>query len=190
MTTLQINPADCWSQFDDEAIIVRCLERTGIRSETCCEFGAWDGMKFSNTAWLVRSQWWAGTFIEQNEERADRCRAWYSGFFKASVITSPVTIENVNQLVPDNLDFLSIDIDGNDLWVWEALESRPGLVCIEFNERAGNRPNDVDFIRQEWDVHFGATEQALRDLADVKGYVFLERDRGCNLFFGDSERLK
>lgn len=186
---MTINPEDCWSQFEDEPIIMRCLELTGIRSKSCCEFGAWDGMKFSNTAYLVRSLSWFGTFIEAHAERAARCRAWYYYFTNALVIESPVTIKNINQLVPKGLDFLSIDIDGNDYWVWNALEDRPGLVCVEFNDRAANRAYQPDFVRQEGDYGYGATEDALQRLAVEKGYVFLERDRGCNLFFGAKERL-
>lgn len=184
-----IDPDLLWAQNGCENIIVDCLARTGVRNKTCCEFGAWDGMKFSNTAYFVRELGWQCLFIEAVEERAARCRAWYSRFPKTSVLCSPVTAENINALIPADLDLLSIDVDGNDYWLWKALETRPGLVVIEYNPRAHNRPYDPTFVRQEGDYGYGATEDMLVSLALQKGYERLASDGHCNLFFGAKERL-
>ena len=48
------------------------------------------------------------------------------------VICEKITIDNVNDYVGD-VDFLSIDIDTNDWWVWAHIKSKPRIVCIEFN---------------------------------------------------------
>lgn len=178
-----------YSQFKDEEIILDCLKITGALSKTCCEFGAWDGLKFSNTAYLIRHLGWTGTFIEALEERIQECRDSYSDFPETTIIKSIVTPENVNDLVPDGLDFLSIDIDGHDYWIWNALRKRPGLVCIEFNNEAIGRPYEEEYIRTEGDHTYGATEWALDELAERKNYLRLASDGNCNIFYGDRRRM-
>lgn len=181
-----------YSQFNDELIIERCLQQTGVRWKRCCEFGARDGLDLSNTAWLLRDCGWSGTLIEPSVECVNLCRANYRGY-PVVVLPDMVTTENINELVPAELDFLSIDVDGNDYWLWQALEHRPGLVCIEYNARitAGTepRPYDPDFVRQEGDYFFGAPPDILKRLAAEKQYELLADDGHANLFFGAKERL-
>ena len=91
--------------------------------------------------------------------------------------------------VPADLDLLSIDIDGNDYWAWEALgEYRPSLVVIEYNP---TYPPPVSWIMaydpaHRWDgtTYQGASLTALTRLAGRRGYALLGTDRhGVHAFF-------
>jgi hypothetical protein len=101
-----------------------------------------------------------------------------------------ITRENVNKLFRDNgfsgeIGLLSVDIDGNDYWVWEAIDSvTPVIVTVEYNsvfgaEHAITVPYDPAFNRTKAhfsNLYWGASLKALCILADKKGYVFV----GCN----------
>ena len=106
-----------------------------------------------------------------------------------------VTADNINSLftkyhVPFEFDLLSIDIDGNDLWVWNSIEPRwrPRVVVIEYNSSVGPSvcltiPYDAAFY---WDgtTYFGSSLQALSVLAELRGYTLVACDsRGVNAFF-------
>jgi hypothetical protein len=114
------------------------------------------------------------------------------------VLQKKVTAENINELLsehcPDTvIDLLSIDIDGNDYWVWKALDAvEPRVVVAEYNAAMGYRKAtsvayDPDFDR--WAKHpsglyAGASLAALTKLAHEKGYVLVGCDRhGVNAFF-------
>ena len=107
---------------------------------------------------------------------------------------SAVTSRNFQQLlaeheVPREFDLLSIDIDGNDYWVWNSLiDWRPRVVVIEYN--AFHLP-PKKWVMQENDNHrwngttyFGAAFTSLRNLGRAKGYTVVGTDpRGVNMFF-------
>jgi hypothetical protein len=105
-----------------------------------------------------------------------------------------ITAENINHLfrkydVPKNFDLLSIDIDGNDLWVWKAIEDdwAPRVVVIEFN---GCIPCGVSKTIEYNPKHtfqkndyYGASFEALKKLGKEKGYVLIYQLRDTNMFF-------
>jgi hypothetical protein len=111
-----------------------------------------------------------------------------------------VTAENVESLldrhgVARDLDLLSIDVDGNDWWIWRALRSRrPRVVAIEYNAYRGAAasvvvPYDPAF-RWRDDDFYGASLLALSRLAPAKGYALLGCDSsGTNAFFVANECL-
>ena len=101
-----------------------------------------------------------------------------------------ITAENINDVfkkykVPKKLDFLSIDIDGMDYWVWKALEWEPRVVCIEYNQKRlkGVQPY---FAYNVWnkmeDSYYGSSKKELIKLAKEKGYELYQSDKD-NLFF-------
>jgi hypothetical protein len=83
---------------------------------------------------------------------------------------------------------LSIDIDGNDLWVWESLEKySPKLVIAEYNSNFDPRSSltikyDKNHRHQD-DDYFGATVGAFNKLATKKGYDLIGFTNCLNLFF-------
>jgi hypothetical protein len=106
-----------------------------------------------------------------------------------------VTRENINDLlrmadVPDNPDLMSIDIDGNDYWVWDAIDCiKPKVVIIETHIEFGMRsivvPYDKDYnYPGRHPAYHGASPMAMMKLANKKGYRLVgSNDYGFNTIY-------
>jgi hypothetical protein len=96
--------------------------------------------------------------------------------------------------VPRDVDIVSIDIDGQDLWVLMALDYRPILFIVEYNpnffqlHQRLSVPFDEGF---RWDgtQYYGASLGGLIKVAEDKGYKFVYAN-GVNAFFVDQELIK
>jgi hypothetical protein len=106
--------------------------------------------------------------------------------------------DNINELIASSglhgdIGLLSIDIDGNDYWVWQALDVvRPVVLVCEYNAVLGDVhrlsvPYQADFQRTHAhysNLYFGASLPALIHLGEQKGYRFVgTNSNGCNAFF-------
>ena len=134
--------------------------------------------------------------------REDNCRLLYENGWNGlrvdatpypgyGVLCERVTPLNINPIlkkygVPEGFDLLSLDIDGQDFWVWMAMMYRPSVAVIEYNgniplEESKTVPFDADFA---WDGTrwFGASLRALHSLGKSKGYVMVYAN-GVNAFF-------
>jgi lipopolysaccharide transport system ATP-binding protein len=184
-----------FSQFGEDGILEEIFRRLGIEKGTCIEFGGYDGLTFSNTANLIRNHGWRGGFIELDKDLAAKIRDAYRGF-PVETVEAEVLPDNIEDLLdrfgfPVDFDLLSIDIDGNDYWVWRAIERyRPKVVIVECN---GAYPPHAPWImpfdpthRWRGNAHYGANPKALNDLARNKSYrlVSCEED-GANMVFVD-----
>jgi hypothetical protein len=175
--------ATVYSQCGEDGVLQCIYEVIGTRSRYFVEFGAWDGQHLSNTANLRLHHGWSGLLME-GSDRADG-RLVQHEFVNA---------ENVNALfakydVPKIFDLLSIDIDGNDYWVWKAIEDyTPRVVVMEYNIFFGLHHSrtiryDADHV---WDetLYHGASLLALRKLGHEKGYRLVHADGWApNAFF-------
>lgn len=141
-----------YSQNGEDGVIAEVFRRLGVVRGRCCEFGAADGYWLSNTRALVDLGW--------------------EGLFLEAAMGQIVTPENVNDLIPAQLDLLSIDIDGNDYAVWRAYRGRPTLVVIEIN--SSYRPGVMRFTRSQ-----GCSFSMMNKLADEKGYALLCHTGNC-----------
>jgi hypothetical protein len=171
------------SQNGEDGVLERIFECVGTTNQRFVEFGAWDGETLSNTAHLRKTHGWTGLLMEGDPERASEL-----------VTNAFVTAENVEQLfaehgVPEVFDLLSIDIDGNEYWVWRAIEKyRPRVVVIEYNVFFGNQvsktmPYNPDHVWDESYYH-GASLAALRKLGREKGYTLVHTESYApNAFF-------
>lgn len=115
-----------WSQVGEDGVLRHIFDNIGEGGRYCVEFGGGDGTSLSNTK-QFRKQGWTGLLLDGNPRSPNVVQAW-------------ITRENINELmdehdVPDVIDLLSIDIDGNDLWVWEAITRRARVTIIEYNPR-------------------------------------------------------
>ncbi len=171
------------SQGGEDGVLARLYECIGTTNKYFVEFGAWDGCHFSNTANLRLNHGWTGLLMEGSDRAAE-------GLVRREFVDA----ENVNSLfskyrVPERFDLLSIDIDGNDYWVWKAIEGCVArVVVVEYNLLFGNdvaktiryRPDHV------WDetTYHGASLAALRRLGHDKGYALVYTDSWVpNAFF-------
>jgi len=186
------------SQWGQDGIIDWLIERAEIppTAQTFIEFGV-DDYRQSNTRFLLQNRNWRGLIMDGHEAMVSAVKsdglAWrYDLTARAAFITR----ENINDLIAGaglsgEIGLLSIDIDGNDYWIWEALHSVRPILCIcEYNAVLGDvhpicSPYDAHFSRTKShpsNLYFGASIAALRSLATKKGYRFV----GTNLAGNDA----
>jgi hypothetical protein len=181
------------SQNGEDGILFEIFNRIGTRTKFFVEFGVESGVQ-CNCAYLVRYFGWSGLFLEANPADFARLQEQYREFPSVTCAQAAVTAQNVEQLfeasgVPREIDLLSIDIDGNDYWVWAALQNwRPRVVVIEYNPfypppRRWVMKEDPGYVWQ-WTSYFGASLASLTALAGRKGYTLVGTDsHGVNAFF-------
>jgi hypothetical protein len=181
------------SQNGEDGVVAEIGKRIGFPSRTFVEFGAETGAE-GNCAILADAFGWAGLFIEADENKYTRLAARHRGNARVVTLQSSVTSSNINRLltsasVPPEVDILSVDVDGNDYWIWKALTAtRPRLVIVEYNAAHDPKATLVqpDDDTSTWDGtdFFGASLGALRALGDLKGYRLVYTDlAGVNAFF-------
>jgi hypothetical protein len=157
------------SQSGEDGIIEHVFSKIPARKKYYVEFGAADGEWLSNT-WNLRNNFnWNGLLMDSDSEAVKKS----NGLVHLEDITS----QNINDLfqkysVPENFDFLSIDIDGDDIYIFDALDSkyRPVLICGESNP---GLPNQLPLAIEE-----GMTDKwglKRRNTADPYDY------HGCNI---------
>jgi hypothetical protein len=139
----------------------------------------WDGRHFSNTHNLVVAGGYSGVFIEAKAERFEELKKTYASS-KHVLLNAYVGWGKGDSLdamlegkgVPRDVDLLSIDIDGNDYHVWEAVDAyAPKLVIIEYNHTANN---SVLFVQERHaNVNHGSSAAALVELSRRKGYELI-----------------
>lgn len=165
------------AQSGEDRILLRLLSRIGTTNRVAVEFGAKDGVCHSNTA-ALRERGWTCHLFDAHPAAPMVTRAF-------------LTRENINAIfaqagIPTVFDVLSIDVDGNDLWLWDALTYQPRILVIEYNPSFATSvsvtvPYEAD---RTWDgtVYFGASVLALYRLARRKGYRLAHYTRS-NLIF-------
>jgi hypothetical protein len=186
-----------FSQNSEDGIIKEIFRRIGARHRFFVEFGAETGSE-CNCARLAREEGWSGVFLEQEPELATRLGENYRAWPAVRCRQVGVSSQNIEALleaevVPADFDLLSIDIDGNDYWVWRAVRRwQPRVVVIEYNAAY---PPPVRWVMREnlehhWDHtnYQGASLTSLVLLGREKGYTLVATDsRGVNAFFVRAE---
>lgn len=179
-----------FSQWGDDGILQWLKHHLDFPMKTFVEFGVED-YREATTRFLLMNDNWRGLVMDGSPRNVRRIQN--SHWFWRHDLTARhawVDAENVNALVGDftageDPGILHIDVDGNDYWIWNALDvCTPRLVIVEYNavfgpERAVTVPYDPRFDRARAHssrLYFGASLAALHHLAEQKGYAFL----GCN----------
>ena len=172
------------------------------------EFGE-ENYTESNTRFLLKLRNFQGLVIDGSQANIDyikRDEVYWKHDLHAKCAF--ITKDNINAIIQewldsrdlDNVALLSIDIDGNDYYVWENLTCiAPAIVVIEYNAIFGATQSVSIPYREDFDrfkahysgLYFGASIRALIDLGSHKGYAFVGADSsGTNLFFVKREILK
>lgn len=182
-----------YSQGGEDGIIEKIISMLPNVNKWCVEFGAWDGIYLSNTYNIIEKHDYAAVLIEANKARFLELRKNNIHREKVIVFNKLVGLEKSNGLdsilsetpIPKDFDLLSIDIDGNDFHVWDALtQYRPKLVCIEYNPTI---PTEVDFIQPaNGRISQGSSLSALVNLGKQKGYELIAVTV-CNAIFIQSQ---
>jgi hypothetical protein len=197
MKNLQEFKKNTYSQFGEDGIIQEILERISVNvslNQWCCEFGAWDGLHLSNTARLIREEGFRAVLIEGDQSRLKDLEFNFpttqvvkiASFVTATGITSLDNILSKTD-IPIDFDFLSIDIDGMDYWIFKSLVNyKPKVICIEFNPTI---PNAVDFVQvNDQRVKHGSSAKAIESLGRDKDYGVVAATE-CNLFLVRSDLI-
>jgi hypothetical protein len=175
---------DVTSQFGEDQIIAFIFEQIGMQSKVCVEFGAGDGMSCANTVSLWRDQGWKALLIEPDPERFEALEG-NARLFAATCLQAFVTPQgpgSISSVLESQgitaVDFLSIDVDGDDYFILANLAARPRVICIEANPTI---PPHLD-VHQEPGGTFGASFLSLIRLGEQLGYRFVGNTY-CNAFF-------
>ncbi len=189
-----------FSQWGEDGVIQYLISHLDIPNPAFVEFGVENYVE-SNTRFLLMNNNWRGFVLDQNRKNISYIQKsdlyWrYNLTAKCAFITK----DNIWNLIREagfegDIGLLSIDIDGNDYWIWEAIPSTlisPRIVIIEYNSVFGNKnaisiPYRDDFRRAQAHyshLYYGASLKALWWLGKRKGYVFIgSNSTGSNAFF-------
>ncbi len=184
-----------YSQADEDGIIQEIFDRIGETDRVFVEFGVETGTECNTAKLLVGG--WHGLWIEGLAASVEAIRRDFASFIddrRLMLQHRTVTAENINAAISEAglggaIDLLSIDIDGNDYWIWNAIEViEPRVVVIEYN--ATLRP-PLSLVMPydpagRWDGsnYFGASLEALVRLGGKKGYRIVGCSfSGVNAFF-------
>lgn len=193
-----------FSQFGDDGIIQYLVQRLDISEKTFIEFGVED-YRESNTRFLLQNDNWAGLVMDGSAAHIETIRrSRYFWKYELTAKAAFVTRENINDLITEaslagEIGLLHIDIDGNDYWVWEAINVvQPNIVIVEYNSLLGrSRPLTIpyrpDFVRSKAHhshLYAGASITALTRLAEKKGYALVgSNSAGNNAYFVQCHKL-
>lgn len=175
-----------FSQFEEDGILLYIFAAIGVEHKTFIDIGSGDGIN-SNCANFAVNFGWNGLFIDGNPANIKKGKEYYvsnpdTWAYPPAFVQSFIQRENINQLICNNgfggktIDLMSIDIDGNDYWIWDALtDVEPRVVIIETHIEFGMNsivvPYDKDYHYpgKHPDYH-GASPVAMEKLARKKGY--------------------
>lgn len=193
-----------FSQWGEDGIIQFLVRNIAIERPVFVEFGVENYLE-SNTRFLLSNNQWSGLVIDGSAENIAYIRRdplYWACNLKAE--HSFITTDNIESLLAHNgiagdIGLLSVDIDGNDYWVWKAIQSiSPRIVVCEYNSHFGPRarvttPYDPAFVRDRAHhskIYYGASISALCELAGTKGYAPVAGNTaGNNVFFVRTDLL-
>jgi hypothetical protein len=187
-----------FSQRGEDGIIQYIINKIDIPNKVFIEFGV-ETYTESNTRFLLMNNNWSGLVLDGSKKNIDFIKNDFIYWkYDITAIKSFITKDNINNLISnytktEDIGLLSVDIDGNDYWVWQSIEKiRPRIVICEYNSVFGSKekvtvPYKENFIRSKEhysELYFGASLAAFCDLADKKGYDFIgTTSAGVNAYF-------
>lgn len=184
------------SQNAEDGITIALFEAVGVTTRRFVELGSGDNG--GNSGVLAIELGWSGLFVDASADRLATLRARLPAG-RAKTVQSWLTAETAGDLLAregfsGELDFLSVDVDGNDYWLWEALSDvSPRVVVVEYNSMFGPErvvvvPYDPSFDRHAFaemrGLYYGASLRALVELGRQKGYRLVAVEpSGVNAYF-------
>ena len=192
------------SQWGEDGIIEWLVHHLRDIPETFVEFGV-ENYCEANTRFLLQHRNWRGLVIDGDQKNVDYIRqdpiSWRHDLTSISAF---ITRDNINAIISGagfegQLGILSVDIDGVDYWVWEAIHCvKPHILIVEYNSVFGDRltlsvPYRADFMRghaHHCNLYYGLSIKAAEFLAAKRGYSFVgTNSAGSNAFFVRNDRV-
>ncbi len=195
-----------FSQFGEDGIIQYLVRQVGIpaRTRSFVEFGV-ESYEEANTRFLLMKDNWRGLIIDGSKANMRIVREssiyWRHNL---TAVTAFIDRDNINGLIRDagfsgEIGILSVDIDGNDYWVWESIDVvDPIIVICEYNSAFGpdhavSVPYGPAFVRSKAHyshLYWGCSLKAWAHLAASKGYALVgSNSAGNNAFFVRRNKL-
>lgn len=187
-----------YSQWGEDGIIQWLIHMIPIKNKTFIEFGV-ENYQEANTRFLLIENNWSGMIMDGSKRNIEAIREsklyWR---YDLQAVEAFITKENINSLLlksgfDSDLGLLSIDIDGNDYWVLKEIEvMKPRILICEYNAIYGGCESVTVLYKEDFDrakehylrLHFGASLEAIKELAKSKGYHFIgTNSNACNAFF-------
>jgi hypothetical protein len=201
-TIFRNNEIKVYSENGEDGLLLYIFSKIGTTNQCFVEFGIEDGRE-CNTANLSINFGWNGLLMDCDEKYVAKAKHYYRNRpeikpSQVKIVQCFVTAENINKVLMDNgvegdIDLLSIDIDGNDYWVFKAVTViNPRVVVIEYNALLGSDkpltveydPNFIRYKKHPSGYYHGASLTALTKLANTKGYKLVGCvSSGTNAFF-------
>lgn len=202
------NIHDCefkvFSQFGEDGIIQFLISNIDVSKKKFIEFGV-ENFEEANTRFLLENNNWSGLIIDSSKDNISHIKK-QNYYWKNDIIalTKFVSPENINDIIKENqfdgdIGLLSIDIDGNDYWVLNAIDVVfPDIIIIEYNANFGPDKSltikyNPKFMRAKTGINkliYGCSLKAVSNLCDSKGYslVYVNKN-GNNAFFVKTKLL-
>lgn len=193
-----------FSQFNEDGIIQFLINNLDIKNHSFIEIGV-ENYEEANTRFLLENNCWQGMIVDSSLENISHIKKQdYYWRYNIKAKDAFVTKDNINKIIQidnpqQNIGLLSIDIDGNDYWIWESISTvKPDILIIEYNSLFGSEERlslkyDENFIRPQKGIYkclYGASLQALTNLSKKKGYSLVAiNSNGNNAFFVKNEIL-
>ncbi len=139
---------------------------------------------------------WNGKLIEYNKIECLVLSQLIKHYFtnsKVIIQNCKVTKDNINKIInysdDSQIDFFSLDIDGNDYWILKSLDlNKVKVICCEYNHWLGKDikktvPYNANHVYSE-EGYYGASLLALNNLLEKKGFDLVAvESSGTNAFF-------
>ena len=190
------------SQNGEDGLLLYIFSLVGTTNRRSVEFVMGDGSE-CNSANLILNFGWGGLLMDCSARDIERARRLYHEEReipkeRLRIETELVTAENINELLEKHgmkgeIDLLSVDIDGNDYWLWKAIQVvEPRVVAIEYNASFGASEPLICVYRPDFDArsihpsgwYHGAALAALTRLGQRLGYALVGCDSsGVNAFY-------
>ncbi len=196
-----------YSQNDEDGIVAEIFDRIGTRSKLFCEIGASDGLENNTHALLLKD--WRGVWVEGSKKKTDFIARFLPLRSRKLVVANAfVDRDNIDDVLEDAfrslgettfplaVDFLSVDIDGNDVYVLERLTRLDArVVCVEYNAKYPPPMQiTIDYNdRHAWhdDDYQGASLQCFVELLKGRGYELVCCGlAGVNAFFVKADEIR
>jgi hypothetical protein len=183
------------SQNNEDGIIEFIFNKIGLKKINFVEIG-FDFYQNNSLNFLGKVN--KGLFIDGSEDKVIKLKSIITllyPFKDINVVKKFIDKDNLNSIIDDRfhnddeIDFFSIDVDGNDYYLFENLKVRPKVICIEYNFWYGpdvkcSVPYDKNFTWEIGSTYSGASLNSLCELAERKGYYLIALESHCvNAFF-------
>lgn len=205
LENFNISEFQVFSQWGDDGLIDFLINYLEIKEQRFVEFGV-ENYTEANTRYLLMNKNWSGLVMDGSEDNIVQIKN--SSLYVRHELTAAshfITAENINELLvkygyTGNIGLLHIDIDGNDYWVWKAIDvASPVVVILEYNAVFGTDkswvvPYNPQFVRSQThfsNLYWGSSLRAQCELAESKGYSFIGcNSNGNNAYFVQNSHLK